>query len=120
MPISPPEGRIMFQNIDFNYPSRYDIKVLDNLDLEISPGKTVAVVGPSGSGKSTLAALLLRLYDPNKGYVFIDDQNIQDLDPTWIRKNIGTVGQVKSFLFLLFNEYILYPNVGANFIFNKH
>lgn len=91
----------MFQNIDFNYPSRDDIQVLQNLDLEISPGCTVAVVGPSGSGKSTLAALLLRLYDPSKGYVFIDDQNVKDLDPTWIRKNIGTVSQVKRFFFKL-------------------
>lgn len=94
IPLVPPKGRIMFKNIEFTYPSREDSLILQNLDLEISPGSTLAVVGPSGSGKSTLAALLLRLYDPNKGFIFIDDQNIKDLDPTWIRKNIGTVSQV--------------------------
>lgn len=93
VPIQPPEGHISFKNIDFIYPSRDNI-VLKNLDLDISPGCTLAVVGPSGSGKSTLAALLLRLYDPTNGVIFIDNQNIKDLDPTWIRKNIGTVSQV--------------------------
>lgn len=94
MPLSPPEGRISFKNINFSYPSRDNIDVIKNLDLEISPGRTLAVVGPSGSGKSTLAALLLRLYDPNGGIIYIDDQNIKEIDPTWIRKNIGTVSQV--------------------------
>lgn len=97
MPLEPPEGVISFQNIEFTYPSRDNIKVLQNLNLEVLPGRTLAVVGPSGSGKSTLAALLLRLYDPNNGNILIDNHNIKDLDPTWIRKNIGTVSQVKIF-----------------------
>lgn len=89
-----PEGQISFKNINFSYPSRDNVNVLQDLNLEISPGRTVAVVGPSGSGKSTLAALLLRLYDPNNGVIYIDHLNIKKLDPTWIRKNIGTVSQV--------------------------
>ena len=55
----------------------------------------VAVVGPSGSGKSTLAALLLRLYDPGRGQVFLDGQDVKDLDPSWLRRHIGTVSQVQ-------------------------
>lgn len=64
------------------------------LSLEIVPGSTVAVVGASGSGKSTLAALLLRLYDPVSGTVYVDGQDIRILNPSWLRKHVGTVSQV--------------------------
>lgn len=96
VPLTPPEGYIAFKNIKFSYPARGDAHVFDNLDLEIPPGRTVAVVGPSGSGKSTLAALLLRLYDPNGGHVFLDGHDVRELDPEWLRKHIGTVSQVIS------------------------
>lgn len=96
LPISPPLGHITFKNIKFSYPSRTDSSIFDNLDLEISPGRTVAVVGPSGAGKSTLAALLLRLYDPSQGNVYLDGQDVKELDPNWLRKHIGTVSQVRN------------------------
>lgn len=95
-PLELPRGKIVFQNVAFTYPSRKDIQIFNDLNLEIEPGKMVAVVGPSGSGKSTLAALLLRLYDPSKGSIFIDDYEIKQLDPVWIKKFIGTVAQVNS------------------------
>lgn len=94
IPNAPLIGHIQFINIDFNYPSRKDIDVLKRLSLEIVPGSTVAVVGASGSGKSTLAALLLRLYDPTGGIVYVDSQDIRTLNPFWLRKHIGTVSQV--------------------------
>lgn len=94
IPIGTPEGLIEFKDIAFAYPSRDDVHIFDNLQLEIPPGKMVAVVGPSGSGKSTLGSLLLRLYDPNKGQVLLDGLNIKDLDPCWLRRHIGTVSQV--------------------------
>lgn len=53
----------------------------------------MAVVGGSGSGKTTLASLLLRLYDPDQGHISIDGHNIKDLNPTWLRTQIGTVSQ---------------------------
>lgn len=93
-PVQTPQGQIEFKGIKFAYPSRPDINIFQNLNLKLSPGRTVAVVGPSGSGKSTIAALLLRLYDPDGGQVILDDNNIKDLDPNWLRKNIGTVSQV--------------------------
>ncbi|KAI7815559.1 ABC subfamily B member [Rhyzopertha dominica] len=93
LPISPPQGHITFQNIKFSYPARADSHVLNDLALEIPPGRTVAVVGPSGSGKSTLAALLLRLYDPKEGRIYLDGQDVRDLDPAWLRRHIGTVSQ---------------------------
>lgn len=94
IPILPPEGHIAFKKIEFSYPSRNQVKIFDDLELDITPGQTLAVVGSSGSGKSTLAALLLRLYDPTKGTVYLDGQDIKNLDPSWLRKHIGTVSQV--------------------------
>lgn len=90
----PPQGHISFKNIKFSYPARNDADIFEDLELEIPPGRTVAVVGPSGSGKSTLAALLLRLYDPREGRVYLDGQDVKELDTAWLRKHIGTVSQV--------------------------
>lgn len=108
IPIEPPKGHILFNNIYFNYPTREEIDVLQDLELEIEPGKTVAVVGPSGSGKSTLAALLLRLYDPSKGIIFIDEADVKQLDPIWLRKHIGTVSQEPTLFSCSIKENILY------------
>ncbi|KRT79572.1 ABC transporter ATP-binding protein, partial [Oryctes borbonicus] len=107
-PALPLEGYIQFANIDFNYPSRQDIDVLKCLNLEIAPGTTVAVVGASGSGKSTLAALLLRLYDPTTGVVYVDGQDIRTLNPCWLRKHIGTVSQEPILFSCTIRENILY------------
>lgn len=86
-------GEISFENISFNYPSRADADVLTNLTMKIEAGTIAAVVGRSGSGKSSIAALLIRLYDPQSGAVFLDGHNLKDLDPNWLRRNIGTVNQ---------------------------
>ena len=53
-------GQISFKNAFFNYPARKDVRILQGLDLEIEPGKTVALVGPSGCGKSTCIQLIQR------------------------------------------------------------
>ncbi|RZB49891.1 ATP-binding cassette sub-family B member 10, mitochondrial [Asbolus verrucosus] len=108
IPITPPEGHIEFKDIEFSYPARDDIRIFENLKLEISPGKMVAVVGPSGSGKSTLASLLLRLYDPSKGNVNLDGQDIRQLDPSWLRKHIGTVSQEPILFSCSIRDNILY------------
>lgn len=108
VPISVPEGHIEFKDIKFCYPSRNDIEIFHNLQLDIQPGQTVAVVGPSGSGKSTLAALLLRLYDPLNGEVFLDNYNIKELDPCWIKKHIGVVSQEPVLFSCSIKENILY------------
>ncbi|KAJ8965541.1 hypothetical protein NQ314_004041 [Rhamnusium bicolor] len=111
IPMTLPEGHIEFKDIKFNYPARHDMEILNHLNLNISPGKTVAVVGKSGSGKSTLAFLLLRLYDPVEGAIYIDGHNIRDLDPAWIKKHIGTVGQEPILFSCSIKDNILY---GAN------
>ena len=67
--------------------------MLTNLNMKIEAGKITAVVGRSGSGKSSIAALLLRLYDPQSGLVSLDGHDLKDLDPSWLRRNIGAVNQ---------------------------
>lgn len=108
IPVVMPEGHVQFKDVKFSYPSRSDVEIFKNLGLDIPPGKTVAVVGPSGSGKSTLAALLLRLYDPLDGGVYLDNYNVRDLDPAWIKKHIGTVSQEPILFSCSIRDNILY------------
>lgn len=87
------EGRVELQSVSFAYPSRPDIPVLRRLDLTLMPGEVVALVGPSGGGKSTIAALLNRLYDPQEGRILLDGVPLSELDPTWLRGQVGIVAQ---------------------------
>ncbi|XP_055544505.1 ATP-binding cassette sub-family B member 10, mitochondrial [Wyeomyia smithii] len=105
---SPPKGEIVFRDIRFNYPSRMDASVLDNLNLRIEPGTSTAVVGRSGSGKSTLASLLLRLYDPQSGSVILDGYDLKELNPTSLRRHIGAVNQEPVLFSGTIRENILY------------
>lgn len=93
IPSTYPIGNISFKDVSFNYPTRADADVLTNLSMDLEAGAITAVVGRSGSGKSSLAALLLRLYDPQRGSVSLDGHDLKDLDPSWLRKNIGAVNQ---------------------------
>lgn len=63
------ESSITYNNVNFRYPTRPEALVLDNLNLEVMNGKTVALVGPSGCGKSTCIQLLQRFYDPDSGTI---------------------------------------------------
>jgi ATP-binding cassette subfamily B protein len=87
------QGNIRFDNVTFHYPSRPQHPALDNFNLEVTPGETIAFVGPSGAGKSTTFQLLLRFYDPDSGRVLIDDKRLADLRPEDIRTQIGLVPQ---------------------------
>ncbi|VDL35679.1 unnamed protein product, partial [Hymenolepis diminuta] len=87
------KGHILFQNVSFHYPTRPEIKTVDDLTIEIRPGKTVAIIGPSGSGKSTTIQLIQRFYDTVTGQILIDGRNIQTLDLRWLRQQIGVVQQ---------------------------
>ncbi|KAK7913368.1 hypothetical protein WMY93_013579 [Mugilogobius chulae] len=87
------KGRLEFSNITFAYPTRKEAPIFQNLSLVVPAGSVMAVVGPSGSGKSTLVSLLLRLYDPDVGSITLDGHDIRDLNPYWLRSNVGTVSQ---------------------------
>jgi ATP-binding cassette subfamily B protein len=86
-------GRVEFDSVGFAYPVRPEIKVLEDVNLQLEPGRVAALVGPSGAGKSTIAAMLLRLYDPGAGVIRLDGQDIRRLDARWLRQRIGTVAQ---------------------------
>lgn len=82
-----------FSNVNFHYPSRTDMAALNNFSLKIAPGETIAIVGPSGAGKTTVFQMLLRFYDPQSGYISIDNTNICDADPQDVRALTGLVPQ---------------------------
>lgn len=86
-------GEICFQSVSFRYPARADVEVLKKIQFALRPGESVALVGPSGSGKSTIAALLSRFYDPSGGRITLDGLDILDLNPHWLRLQVGTVAQ---------------------------
>ena len=89
----PGRGAIRYERVTFRYPSRPETAALDDFDLEVSPGETVAFVGPSGAGKSTAFQLLLRFYDPTAGRVLIDGVDLVTADPHAVRGRIGLVPQ---------------------------
>lgn len=91
---------IRFDNVDFSYDGNTD--VLRDINLEIAPGATVALVGQSGSGKSTLADLIPRFYDPTRGRILIDGTDIRDLRVHDLRSLMGNVNQEA----ILFNDTI--------------
>lgn len=92
-PVRHTNGEIEFTNVSFNYPSRPDFTVLQNVSFKVAPGETVALVGSSGSGKTTIAALILRFYDPTGGSVVIDGTDSRSISLTELRKQIALVPQ---------------------------
>ena len=89
------EGALLFSQVAMKYPAG---DALRNIDLEIPAGSTVALVGHTGSGKSTLVSLIPRLIDPTHGAVYLDGVDLRELDPEWLRRQIGFVPQ-ETFLF---------------------
>ncbi|MEM9926576.1 MAG: ABC transporter ATP-binding protein [Cyanobacteria bacterium P01_D01_bin.50] len=87
----PMKSGIVFDNVEFAYP---DGRVaLSGISLTLNPGETVALVGENGAGKSTLVKLLARFYDPTQGNIFIDGENLKDLNIEQWRQKIGVVFQ---------------------------
>jgi ATP-binding cassette subfamily B protein len=85
------QGEIKFENVGFYYHEKRQI--IEDLSFTIKPGTKVAVVGESGAGKSTLVKLLFRFYDPTKGAIYIDGQNIAEVTQDSLRRHIGIVPQ---------------------------
>jgi len=96
-PVVPSEikGHIVFDNVTFKY---NDQEVLNNINLDIKPGSTVAIMGTTGSGKSSIINLIGRYYDPSEGSIIIDGVNVKNLDLKTLRKNMSVVPQ-DTFLF---------------------
>lgn len=89
--------RIDFKDLWFRYPDTDDY-ILKGIDLTLPKGTTLALIGSSGAGKSTLADLLPRFYDPEKGQILIDGQDLRDVDLKSLRRQMGIVSQ-ETFLF---------------------
>ncbi|XP_032450325.1 bile salt export pump isoform X4 [Lynx canadensis] len=87
------KGEIEFHNVTFHYPSRPEVKILNNLSMVIKSGEMTAVVGSSGAGKSTAIQLIQRFYDPSEGMVTLDGHDIRSLNIQWLRAQIGIVEQ---------------------------
>ncbi|KAI0443528.1 ABC transporter-like protein [Xylaria telfairii] len=115
---------IVLWNVNFTYPTRPNLKVLDNLNLIIPAGKVTAIVGPSGSGKSTIVALIQRWYEMDgdmgdkklilyfrNGSITVGGKKLTDLDLKWWRSQIGLVQQEP----FLFNQTI-FENVASGLV----
>lgn len=85
------KGSVEINNLYFSY--NPDRELLKNVNINVQPGKTVAIVGPTGCGKTTLINLLMRFYDPNNGAIFVDEANTQDVTRQSLRQNFGMVLQ---------------------------
>lgn len=96
-----PQGAIEIRDVTFRY-RLGSPEVLKSVSLSIRPGEVIGIVGSSGSGKSTLTKLVQRLYSPEQGQVLLDGIDISQLDPAWLRSQIGVVLQEN----LLFNRTI--------------
>ncbi|KAK9348930.1 P-loop containing nucleoside triphosphate hydrolase protein [Lipomyces starkeyi] len=108
-------GSIELRNVRFIYPSRPDITVLRDFNLQIPAGSTVALVGASGSGKSTIVGLIERFYKPLGGNITLDGHDINDLNVKWLRRQISLVSQEP----VLFSCSI-YENVAHGLIGTKY
>jgi len=91
-------GAINFENVSFSYNGKSSRKALKGIDFSVPGGANVAIIGNPGSGKSTLIKLLMRLYDPSEGSIYIDDMDIRKMDISDLRDNIGVIEQ-EVFLF---------------------
>ena len=107
------KGSIEFKNVSFSYP-KTDADAIKNINFTVEGGNTVGLVGHSGAGKSTIIGLLPRFFDPDKGQVCIDGQNINSISLSSLRKNISLVSQD----IILFDDTIranvAYANLSAS------
>ena len=105
------KGSIQFKNVSFTYGK--NISAVKNISLSITPGEKIGLVGASGAGKSTLVSLLLRLYEPQNGSVFVDDIDINDITQSSLRKQIAMVTQETALFNRSARDNIMYGNPNA-------
>ncbi|CAK1582701.1 unnamed protein product [Parnassius mnemosyne] len=108
-PAVSPKGEICLENVSFSYQGA---PLINGMNMHLTPGKNIALVGRSGCGKSTIASLILRLYDPDDGRILLDGVDIRELDPVWLRSHIGFVSQEPVLFSGSIKENILYGAIG--------
>ncbi|GAB2264092.1 hypothetical protein Droror1_Dr00026226 [Drosera rotundifolia] len=109
-------GQLDLKNVDFSYPSRPDVKILNNFTLSVPAGKTIALVGSSGSGKSTVVSLIERFYDPTSGQVMVDGHDTKTLKLRWLREQMGLVSQEPALFATTIKENILLGRPDASMV----
>ncbi len=102
-------GEVVFNNVSYPYPDD-DRPVLENIDLHIQPGTTVALVGRTGAGKTTLVKLLARFHDPVEGHVFVDGHDLRQVQQASLRSQMGIVLQ---------DPFLFSGSVGENIAFGR-
>ncbi|XP_067948051.1 ATP-dependent translocase ABCB1-like [Watersipora subatra] len=102
------EGRVEFNQVEFSYPTREEVKVLQKTTFSVESGKTFALVGASGCGKSTSISLLERFYDSISGQVAIDGEDVKSLNIQWLRHQLGMVSQEPTLFDMTIRENIAY------------
>jgi len=107
-------GSVSYQNVAFSYPSRPDMEVLRNINLEVKTGEKIGLVGYSGAGKSTIVQLLMRYYKLTGGQILVDGKNINEYNLTDLRKNIAIVPQEVMLFGGTIYENIAYGNPDAS------
>ncbi|WP_312668069.1 ABC transporter ATP-binding protein [Tissierella praeacuta] len=105
------KGAVEFKNVSFSYKDGETI--LDNFNLKVNPGETIALVGETGSGKSTIVNLFCRFYEPTDGEILIDSINYKNMPQNWIHENLGYVLQSPHLFSGTIKENIRYGNLEA-------
>ena len=105
------KGAVEFKNVTFSY--KNGETVLENFNLRVNPGETIALVGETGSGKSTIVNLFCRFYEPTSGEILIDGINYKDMPQNWIHENLGYVLQTPHLFSGTIRENIRYGNLDA-------
>lgn len=106
------KGAVEFKNVSFSYKTGETI--LDNFNLKVKPGETIALVGETGSGKSTIVNLFCRFYEPTSGEILIDGINYKDMPQNWIHENLGYVLQAPHLFSGTIKDNIRYGNLEAS------
>ncbi|MEJ7913414.1 MAG: ABC subfamily B transporter ATP-binding protein, partial [Chitinophagaceae bacterium] len=86
-------GQVTLRRVAFSYPSRPEMQVLKDINIEVEPGQRIALVGPSGTGKTTLSALLLRFYEPDSGQILFDGKPATSFPLSQLRRQMALVPQ---------------------------
>jgi ATP-binding cassette subfamily B protein len=105
------EGKVEFKGVSFRYLE--DVPLIDGLSMEVQPGQTVAIVGPTAAGKTTLVNLLMRFYEIDKGQIFVDGVDTQEMRRDDLRRLFGMVLQDAWLFSGTIRDNIAYGKEGA-------
>jgi len=108
-----PEGHVVLENVSFRY--HPDKPLIQDFDLDVRPGETVAIVGPTGAGKTTIVNLLMRFYEIDSGHIYMDGVDARDLSRESIRSMFGMVLQDTWLFAGSVRDNIAYGKSGASF-----